>query len=104
MDFLFSFLPTSRQKEEAFRIASVTFLEYLESRFEPDENMYREYIVLHNNLLVGEGAEKKKILFLGSLMLNAPPKIQQSRNVLASLRAALPWSLYEELVENFSTS
>ena len=89
---------TDAQKEEAFRIANITFLEYLESGLSPIEDVYWEMIGLHHTLLPGGEFSSKRTFLVANIFLSAPRKIQKSRNVRCALRAGLPLSFYENLI------
>ena len=91
---------TREQKEEAFRIANVTFLEYLESKLKPDEDVYNDMFRAHTTLLDGDGSQQEREMLITTIFTNSPEKIQQSQKVRAALRPALSASKYEEIIKD----
>lgn len=90
---------TLEQKEEAFRIASLTFLEYLESKLKPDEGVYNDMFRVHMALLDNDDSQQEREMFMGTTFSSSPIEIQQSSTVRAALRAALSTAKYEEIIK-----
>jgi hypothetical protein len=87
------------QKQEAFRLANLTFLEYLESGLQADVDVYKEMIGLHTTLMIGDDKEENREKLVSAIFSNAPPTIQQSESIQSSLRAALSREVYDSLLK-----
>jgi len=89
---------TADQKKEAFHIANVTFLEYLESKLKPNEDVYNDIFRVHATLLEGDDLQQERETLICSIFTKSPNVIQQSIKVRAALRAALSMDTYKDLV------
>lgn len=88
---------SQEEKSEAFRIANVIFLEFVESKLRPDEEVYTEMFRVHTRLLDGDESQQERERLLAAIFTNSPDKIQQSPKVRAALRPALSAAKYEEI-------
>lgn len=89
---------TETKKQEALRIASITFLEFLELGMSPEEDLYREMLGLHTTLLKDEDSLSTREKLVQGIFSQAPRVIQHSEVIHAALKPAVSAALYNDLI------